>query len=161
MNVPPPEFFCPITSQIMKEPVMTIHGFSFEREALLRWMDRHSPTCPLTRQDLSLGMVVPDCNLQFQIESWRRRGGGPSRLTKTTTTTTTGPSLRLLLDETSASEGESDNDDDDDSSSCFCDKDEEPTLQPSIAGGTQTRNDNKRESKLGRRGLHTLLSRFR
>ena len=40
-------FICPITQELMKEPVMTKYGHLFEREAILAWI-RKNQKCPLT-----------------------------------------------------------------------------------------------------------------
>ncbi len=41
-------FVCPLTLEILREPVNTIYGHKFERKAILGWLQDHS-TCPLTQ----------------------------------------------------------------------------------------------------------------
>ena len=41
----PEEFLCPITQMIMRDPVTTICGHTFERESIVTWFRAHA-TCP-------------------------------------------------------------------------------------------------------------------
>lgn len=65
----PAEFICPITNEIMQDPVMTIFGHNFERGALLEWLREHS-TCPLSRNHLKLSNVVSNSKMQARIQDW-------------------------------------------------------------------------------------------
>lgn len=40
-------FLCPITQQVMTDPVLTKYGHLFERKAIEDWLKSHN-TCPLT-----------------------------------------------------------------------------------------------------------------
>ena len=33
----PPDFICPITQELMRDPVNTLSGHSYERDAILQW----------------------------------------------------------------------------------------------------------------------------
>ncbi len=48
----PHEFYCPITRQIMLQPVVASDGRSYERSAIERW-HREAQTSPFTRQPIS------------------------------------------------------------------------------------------------------------
>ena len=65
----PDEFICPITNEIMKHPLMSIHGFSFERDAILQWLRKHS-TCPLSRKELTVSKLVNNHALATRIHAW-------------------------------------------------------------------------------------------
>jgi len=65
----PEEFICPITNEIMKNPLMSIHGFSFERDAIFEWLQTHS-TCPLSRRELTVSKLVTNCALRERIRGW-------------------------------------------------------------------------------------------
>ena len=65
----PDEFICPITNEIMKHPLMSIHGFSFERDAILQWLQKHS-TCPLSRKELTVSKLVNNHALAARIHAW-------------------------------------------------------------------------------------------
>jgi hypothetical protein len=53
----PDEFLCPLTLEIMQQPVMTRWGHNFERDVLMKWMQYHSH-CPMTRNPISLKDVI-------------------------------------------------------------------------------------------------------
>jgi hypothetical protein len=70
----PDEFVCPLTSEVMREPVMTRWGHNFERSALLEWIGRGNHMCPLTRNPMSLIKdVIVNRSLKARIDEWRRR----------------------------------------------------------------------------------------
>ena len=54
---PPPEFFCPITREVMEVPVVLVgDGHTYERSAIVRWLTIRA-TSPMTNE--SLAMVPP------------------------------------------------------------------------------------------------------
>ena len=65
----PSEFICPITNEIMKHPLMSIHGHNYERDAIFEWLGKHS-TCPLSRRELSISKLVTNCALKGKILAW-------------------------------------------------------------------------------------------
>ena len=66
---PPEELICPITACLMEDPVMTMDGYTYEREAIEAWF-RNNNTSPLTREVIPT-TLVPNRNLKSQIESWK------------------------------------------------------------------------------------------
>jgi hypothetical protein len=70
----PEEFICPLTLDIMKEPIMTRWGHNYEREALMKWMERHDD-CPLTRNALTLQDIIVNRALKQKIEQWQTDSG--------------------------------------------------------------------------------------
>tara|TARA_B110000483_G_C18139471_1_gene520797 strand:- start:72 stop:623 length:552 start_codon:yes stop_codon:yes gene_type:complete len=44
----PDEFICPISQELMMDPVSTTTLFHFERDCIQHWLDLHG-TCPMTR----------------------------------------------------------------------------------------------------------------
>ncbi|ETO05636.1 hypothetical protein RFI_31760 [Reticulomyxa filosa] len=65
----PQEFMCPITREVMRNPVITVVGHSYEREAIEEWLLKHNSD-PLTGMQLSSKMLVPNHTLRKQIESY-------------------------------------------------------------------------------------------
>eukprot|EP00002_Diphylleia_rotans_P036629 TRINITY_DN8092_c0_g1_i2.p1 TRINITY_DN8092_c0_g1~~TRINITY_DN8092_c0_g1_i2.p1 ORF type:complete len:356 (-),score=61.93 TRINITY_DN8092_c0_g1_i2:461-1528(-) len=63
----PPEFVCPITMEIMKDPVVAGDGISYERRAITQWLlsKHHSP---MTGLPFSSKSVVTNQNLRSLIE---------------------------------------------------------------------------------------------
>lgn len=66
----PEDFLCPITKEVMEHPMMTRSGISFEKRAILRWLDING-SCPLTRTPLPPSGLVSNRNLQFKIMKWK------------------------------------------------------------------------------------------
>lgn len=71
----PDQFICPISLNIMKEPVMSKDGKNFEKAAILDWLNRGNRVCPLTRKTLKPSLLVPNTNLKMSIYSWKKRNG--------------------------------------------------------------------------------------
>ena len=69
---PPQEFCCPITSDIMDDPVVCEDGHSYEREAIARWLTT-STTSPMTRETLRSGELTPNFCLRNLIRDWKAR----------------------------------------------------------------------------------------
>lgn len=71
-------FMCPLTKQVMHDPVTIETGQTFEREAILKWfrecMDSgRKPTCPLTQAELRSTDITPSIALRNVIQEWRAR----------------------------------------------------------------------------------------
>jgi len=71
----PTEFICPITGEIMRDPVMGTDGHSYERSAIASWLATHS-TSPMTRDPMYVANLTPNYALRSQIE--RLLGSVPS-----------------------------------------------------------------------------------
>jgi U-box domain len=67
----PDEFICPLTLTVMRDPVVSKFGHSYERDAILSWLVEHRQTCPLTRKPLSLGGIITNHQLRGQIRKWQ------------------------------------------------------------------------------------------
>ncbi|KAL5778211.1 hypothetical protein ACOSP7_011137 [Xanthoceras sorbifolium] len=69
---PPKDFVCPITGQILNDPVTLETGQTYERKAIQEWLKRGNTTCPITRQPLS-SSLLPKTNyvLKRLITSWK------------------------------------------------------------------------------------------
>nr|CAB3451618.1 unnamed protein product [Digitaria exilis] len=71
-------FMCPLTKQVMQDPVTIETGQTFEREAILKWFREcrdsgRTPTCPLTQAELRTTDVTPSIALRNVIDEWRAR----------------------------------------------------------------------------------------
>lgn len=66
-------YTCPISFEIMVDPVVTKEGYSFERNAILKWLETHT-TCPLSRFPLNASDLVPNKSLKQNIENYRELG---------------------------------------------------------------------------------------
>lgn len=63
----PSEFLCPITGELMRDPVMGTDGHSYERSAISAWLASHS-TSPITREPMYAANLTPNYALRSQIE---------------------------------------------------------------------------------------------
>lgn len=69
----PPEFICPITHEIMTDPVVASDGNSYQRSALVEWIETRRKTSPVTNVDLEPFTFVENRNLLKSIEEWENR----------------------------------------------------------------------------------------
>ncbi|KAL0428700.1 UNVERIFIED_CONTAM: U-box domain-containing protein 44 [Sesamum radiatum] len=67
-------FYCPITKEVMVDPVETPSGHTFERSAIMKWLsEADEPVCPLTSTPLDTSMLRPNKTLRQSIEEWKER----------------------------------------------------------------------------------------
>eukprot|EP00957_Ditylum_brightwellii_P091184 6942211-Ditylum_brightwellii.AAC.1 len=60
-------FYCPITLEMMKIPVLAPDGYTYEKSAIENWLNEHG-TSPQTRQMMRTEDLVPNRVLQDLIE---------------------------------------------------------------------------------------------
>jgi hypothetical protein len=70
-NRVPEAFVCPITGEVMVDPVMLSDGWSFERSAAEAWLQT-SAISPLTGERLTSVGIIPNRNLKNAISWWRK-----------------------------------------------------------------------------------------
>ncbi|KAF3787674.1 U-box domain-containing protein 43 [Nymphaea thermarum] len=71
-------FICPLTKEVMRDPVTLENGQTFEREAIEKWFrecreNGRRPMCPLTSQELKTTELNPSIALRNTIEEWCAR----------------------------------------------------------------------------------------
>lgn len=66
-------FYCPITADIMADPVETSSGHTFERAAIEKWLAEGNNLCPLTKTPLSKLSLRTNKTLRQSIEEWKNR----------------------------------------------------------------------------------------
>jgi hypothetical protein len=71
----PEEFLCPITQELMIDPLMSRTGINYEKSAIMKWISKHNNTCPMTRQPLRAQDLVHNRNLQSKICIWCAANG--------------------------------------------------------------------------------------
>ncbi|KPP77542.1 WD repeat, SAM and U-box domain-containing protein 1-like [Scleropages formosus] len=67
----PDEFLCPITREIMKDPVLAADGYSYEREAIEDWIKAKNRSSPMTNLPLPTTTVTPNRTLKMAISRWK------------------------------------------------------------------------------------------
>ncbi|KAI8006440.1 U-box domain-containing protein 43 [Camellia lanceoleosa] len=65
-------FYCPITGDIMVDPVETSYGHTFERSAIQKWL-ADCNLCPITKSPLNASLLRTNKTLQKSIEEWKDR----------------------------------------------------------------------------------------
>jgi len=66
----PEEFLCPITGDIMADPVVTVDGHVYEREGITAWLSVHD-TSPNTGSKLESKILIPNIGLRRAIATWK------------------------------------------------------------------------------------------
>ncbi|XP_042507907.1 U-box domain-containing protein 15-like [Macadamia integrifolia] len=66
----PHEFLCPITLELMTDPVIVATGQTYERESIQKWLDSNHRTCPKTGQILVHLVLAPNYALRNLILNW-------------------------------------------------------------------------------------------
>lgn len=66
----PDEFICPITRELMKDPVIASDGYSYEREAMESWIHKKKRTSPMTNLALPSLVLTPNRTLKMAINRW-------------------------------------------------------------------------------------------
>lgn len=66
-------FYCPITGDVMVDPVETTSGQTFERSAIEKWFAEGHKQCPLTFITLDTSILRPNKTLKQSIEEWKDR----------------------------------------------------------------------------------------
>ncbi|CAG9320215.1 unnamed protein product [Blepharisma stoltei] len=62
---------CPISHELMRNPVITPYGHCFEKSQIEAWLDLHN-YCPLTRQKLTKKQLRPCYTLKYAVEQYIR-----------------------------------------------------------------------------------------
>lgn len=67
----PSHFLCPISMELMRDPVTVSTGITYDRENIERWLfSCKNNTCPATKQALSSTEVTPNHTLRRLIQAW-------------------------------------------------------------------------------------------
>ncbi|XP_069791548.1 WD repeat, SAM and U-box domain-containing protein 1 isoform X2 [Narcine bancroftii] len=66
----PDEFLCPITREIMTDPVIASDGYSYEREAIENWINTKKRTSPMTNMPLETTLITRNRTLKMAIDRW-------------------------------------------------------------------------------------------
>lgn len=66
----PDDFRCPISLELMRDPVIVSTGQTYERSFIQRWIDCGNRTCPKTQQKLENLTLTPNYVLRSLIMHW-------------------------------------------------------------------------------------------
>ncbi|XP_047324306.1 U-box domain-containing protein 45 isoform X2 [Impatiens glandulifera] len=77
MPLPPEELRCPISLQLMYDPVIIASGQTYERICIEKWFSDGHNTCPKTQQQLSHLCLTPNYCVKGLVASWCEQNGIP------------------------------------------------------------------------------------
>ena len=67
----PETFYCPITKDVMRDPVLLPTGQTYERRAIEKWLRGGGRSCPATGQPVNPDVqLIPNLALRRTIEDW-------------------------------------------------------------------------------------------
>jgi U-box domain/Armadillo/beta-catenin-like repeat len=73
----PQDFRCPISLELMNDPVVVFSGQTYDRESISHWFGSGHATCPKTGQVLSNLELIPNKSLKNLIARWCRENNVP------------------------------------------------------------------------------------
>ncbi|KAJ8539844.1 hypothetical protein K7X08_014096 [Anisodus acutangulus] len=72
----PPDFCCPLSLELMTDPVIVASGQTYERAFIRKWIDLGLTVCPETRQMLGHTKLIPNYTVKALIASWCESNNG-------------------------------------------------------------------------------------
>lgn len=66
----PADFRCPLSLELMSDPVIVASGQTYERVSIQQWLDQGNTTCPKTRQILHHTNLIPNYTVKALIANW-------------------------------------------------------------------------------------------
>ena len=75
----PAVIYCPITHEVMNDPWVDNSGISYEKTAILQWLNRGNNTSPVSRQPLQISDLRPNLALKAIIEKLINKRVGESK----------------------------------------------------------------------------------
>ncbi|KAL2545701.1 U-box domain-containing protein 21 [Forsythia ovata] len=78
----PDQFRCPISLDLMKDPVTLSSGMTYDRESIEAWFEAGNTTCPITNRVLRNLEPIPNHALRGMIQDWcvEKRSYGIERI---------------------------------------------------------------------------------
>eukprot|EP00271_Cylindrocystis_brebissonii_P008852 TRINITY_DN23372_c0_g1_i1.p1 TRINITY_DN23372_c0_g1~~TRINITY_DN23372_c0_g1_i1.p1 ORF type:complete len:664 (+),score=98.36 TRINITY_DN23372_c0_g1_i1:935-2926(+) len=67
---PPEDFRCPISLELMRDPVIVSTGMTYDRQYIEQWLKEGHKTCPKTQQLLPHPTLIPNYSLRSLIVHW-------------------------------------------------------------------------------------------
>ncbi|XP_027340234.1 U-box domain-containing protein 45-like isoform X2 [Abrus precatorius] len=77
MPLPPEELRCPISLQLMYDPVVIASGQTYERVCIEKWFSDGHNNCPKTQHKLSHLSLTPNYCVKGLVTSWCEQNGVP------------------------------------------------------------------------------------
>ncbi|XP_057962558.1 U-box domain-containing protein 9-like [Malania oleifera] len=71
----PDEFRCPISKELMRDPVVLASGETYDKPFIQKWLNEGNRTCPQTQQVLSHTILTPNLLVREMISKWCKDHG--------------------------------------------------------------------------------------
>ncbi|OMO70067.1 Armadillo [Corchorus capsularis] len=71
----PDEFRCPLSKELMRDPVILASGQTYDRPFIQKWLNAGNRTCPKTQQVLSHTFLTPNHLIREMILQWCKNQG--------------------------------------------------------------------------------------
>lgn len=80
--VVPSFFLCPISLEMMRDPVTLSTGMTYDRGSIEKWLGFGNKTCPTTNQVLESDELIPNHTLRRLIQTWcvKNQANGVERI---------------------------------------------------------------------------------
>lgn len=72
---PPSQFVCPISMELMNDPVVVSTGHSYDRASISRWFASGNRRCPIRGEELPSLTLIPNYALRSLIHEWAHEHG--------------------------------------------------------------------------------------
>eukprot|EP00250_Pteridium_aquilinum_P006091 c16074_g1_i2 orf=251-2725(+) len=66
----PADFRCPLSLELMSDPVIVASGQTYERAYIQQWLDQGNTTCPKSRQELNHFTLISNFTVKALIANW-------------------------------------------------------------------------------------------
>ncbi|KAE8686084.1 U-box domain-containing protein 3 [Hibiscus syriacus] len=66
----PPHFLCPLSLELMTDPVIVASGQTYDRTSIQKWLDSGLSICPMTRQTLKHRNLIPNHTVKAMVANW-------------------------------------------------------------------------------------------
>ncbi|KAL5180753.1 U-box domain-containing protein 16 [Glycine soja] len=96
----PADYRCPISLELMRDPVVVATGQTYDRASIKLWMDSGHNTCPKTGQTLSHTELIPNRVLRNMIAAWCREQRIPFKVETVTGKHNSGVTNKAALEAT-------------------------------------------------------------
>merc|ERR1711964_138049 len=67
------DYLCPITHEVMRDPVVASDGQTYEREAIESWFKEGNMTSPSTNETLPHQNLIPNYSLKNLCDKYRKK----------------------------------------------------------------------------------------
>ncbi|CAL9179699.1 unnamed protein product [Musa hybrid cultivar] len=66
----PMHFLCPISLELMKDPVTASTGITYDRQSIETWLGLGNTTCPVTNREMENEELIPNHSIRKVIQDW-------------------------------------------------------------------------------------------